>query len=459
MLRRFRAVRPYVLLFAGLSVIYHSNLRPIPSGDSLCTSLLPLSLLLDHTVTLDRFAPWLFSQVPYAHEVIRTIGGHYYSGYPIGGPILVTPLYLPLLAFPGLRHLDPGSLVALARILEKFAATTIAAFSSVVLLLLLKRITSSYWAWRLTLVNALGTLTWSIASQALWQHTTGQLAILGSLLFLESWFQKRDSRGALWACGACSACALAIRPSNIILLLALAAAFWIARASVLEWARWAALPVAAGLAALAYNLYFFHIPTGTYTYGMWAGSMWIGLAGLIFSPGRGVLFYIPVVLFAICAFLPAARATRAKHVPLMAAVTIFSALHYVVMSRVGGWWGGYCWGPRYLTEIMPLMIILIALGAPVLERPWVKRAFVTVAVYCVLIEAVGVYFYPKGHWDNTPIPVDQDGDRNWDWKDNPIRRTLAAGPTWEPYAIVGAALIGGPAAASEKMHELDVHTY
>jgi hypothetical protein len=77
----------------------------------------------------------------------------------------------------------------------------------------------------------------------------------------------------------------------------------------------------------------------------------------------------------------------------------------------------------------------------------------------VLIEAVGVYFYPKGHWDNTPIPVDQDGDRNWDWKDNPIRRTLAAGPTWEPYAIVGAALIGGPAAASEKMHELDVHTY
>jgi hypothetical protein len=55
--------------------------------------------------------------------------------------------------------------------------------------------------------------------------------------------------------------------------------------------------------------------------------------------------------------------------------------------------------------------------------------------------------------------VDHGGSRNWDWRDNPIRRTLAAGPTWEPYAIVGAALTGGTAAASEKMRELDIHLY
>lgn len=452
-------MRPYVLLFVALSFIYHSNLRPIPSGDTLCTSLIPLSLLLDHTVTLDRFAPWLLSHLSYAHNVLRHIGGHYYAGYPIGGAVLVTPLYLPLLGFPGLRHWDPGSLVALARILEKFAATSIAAFSAVALLLLLKRITSPYWAWFLTLVNALATLTWSTASQALWQHTTGQLAILGSLLFQESWLQKRESRGTLWACGACTAGALLIRPSNIILLAALAAAFWLARARLLEWLRWAAIPAAGGLAVLAYNLYFFRIPTGNYTFAMWNSPMYQGLIGLILSPGRGVLFYTPVVLFAVCAFLPASRATRRKHAPLMAAVTVFSALHYLVMSRVLGWWGGYCWGPRYLTEIMPLLVILIALGIPALEQPWVKRAFAVAVVYSVLIEALGVYFYPKGHWDNTPVPVDKAWRRNWDWRDNPIRRTLAAGPTWEPYVIVGAALTGGTEAAARKMRETDIHLY
>ncbi len=74
----------------------------------------------------------------------------------------------------------------LARILEKFAASAIAAFSAVLMLALLFRLTSRYWAWRLTLVYALATATWSIASQALWQHTTVELAIVGALYFLEA---------------------------------------------------------------------------------------------------------------------------------------------------------------------------------------------------------------------------------------------------------------------------------
>ena len=457
--QRFRTARPYLLLFGGLSLIYHSNLRPIPSGDSLCTSLIPLAVLLDHTVQLDRFAPWLLKNVSYAHAVLRHSHGHYYSGHPIGGGLLVTPLYLPLVAVPGLRDWEPGSLVALARILEKFAATTVAALSAVILLLLLQRLTSAYWAWRLTWVYALATATWSIASQALWQHTTGELAIVGALLSLEIWHQNRGSARALWLCGFCAACALMIRPSNIILLPALGAALLLARASVLELLRFSIAPLALGLAVFAYNFYLFRLPTGTYEFPMWAGSIVKGLAGLFFSPGRGLLIYMPIVVFALCALSPAAAAARRKHAPLLAAAIVFAALHSVVMARVTLWWGGYCWGPRYLTEILPLLVIFMAVGTPVLERPWVKRAFATVAVYCVFIQAVGVYFYPKGHWDHTPVPVDNARGRVWDWKDNPIGRTFAAGPTWEPYVIVGAALTQGTAGAQRKMQELGIRLY
>ncbi|HLG99018.1 MAG TPA: hypothetical protein VKX49_22090 [Bryobacteraceae bacterium] len=459
MLRRaLRSACPYILLFLGLSVVYHSNLRPIPSGDSLCTSLLPLSILLDHSVLLDRFGPWLFSHVPYTREVIRLKAGHYFSGYPIAGAVFVTPLYLPLLLVPRIHQWDPGSLVALARILEKFAAAAIAAFSAVVMLALLRRITSRYWAWRLTLVYALATATWSIASQALWQHTTVELAVTGAFFFLESWWRTRAGH-ALWWCGVCAGAALMIRPGEVVLLAALAVALLAGRANLADYARLIVLPLLGGVLALAYNLNFFDNLTGTYTFGMWAGSAVNGVIGLLVSPGRGLLIYMPVAIFALGAFTPMAADARRKFAPLVAAGVTFAVLHFLVVSRVNLWWGGYCWGPRYLTEILPALVMLMALGSAALDRSWIKRSLAVVALYCVFIQVLGAYFYPNGHWDNTPVPVDQAGYRVWNWRDNPIHRTLTAGPLPQPYEIVGAALTGGISAGSRKMHEAGVNLY
>jgi len=455
----WRAARSYVWLFVVLSVLYHSNLRPIPSGDSLCTSLLPFSILLDHTVKLDRFAPWLFANVPYTREVIRTLGGHYYSGYPIWNGVFVTPLYTPLLLIPRLREWDPGALVALARISEKFAASAIAAGSALVMLALLKRLTSTRWAWMLTLVYAIATATWSIASQALWQHTTVEFATAAALYFLERWWCERGFRRALVFCGLCAGCAAMVRPGEVVMLAALLAGLFVARASLSEYVRFLTAPATGGAIALAYNFHFFHNATGTYTFAMWAGSAWNGVIGLLVSPGRGLLIYMPVTLFGLCAFFPRAEDGRSKHRPMLVAASMLIVLHFLVVSRVNLWWGGYCWGPRYLTETLPLFVILMALGSAVLERPWVRRAFSAAVVYGVLIQAVGVYFYPNGHWDNTPVPVDDAGYRNWNWRDNPIGRALAAGPVWQPYAIVGAALTGGVPAASKKMREVGVGLY
>jgi hypothetical protein len=455
----FRTLRPYILLFCALSVIYHSNLRPVASGDSLPAALIPFSLLLDHTVNLDRFGPWLRAHVPYTHWVLNLSGGHYYSYFPIAGGVLVTPLYLPLLLFRGVRDWDAGSLVALARILEKFAASAVAAFSALALLALLKRVTSGYWAWRLTLVYALGTMTWSISSQALWQHTTGQLAIACALWFLKSWSEDRDSTRALWFCGACVGCALMIRPSNALLWAAVMVGLFSTRARVADYIRFSALPLGGALLIAGYNLYVFRTLSGNYPISLLTGNVLKGLAGVLISPGRGLLVYIPFAIFAVCALMPAAADGRTKHTALLWASLAFVVLQIALIAQMAQWWGGYCWSPRYLSEIMPPLIILIALGTPLLERRWLKRSFVLLATYSILIQALGVYFYPKGHWDSTPVSVDDNPARLWDWRDNPIRRTLEAGPAWEPYAIVGAALTGGRADAERKMHELNVNPY
>src|SRR5208337_488974 len=138
------------------------------------------------------------------------------------------------------------------RVAEKFVATLITALSAPLLLLLLKRITSAAWAWCLTLVYALGTATWSISSQALWQHGPAELALVGTLLCLAYWSEHRasmhrTSMAALWICGACAAGAFIFRPTNIVLLPAIFVGLLLAKASITEHIRFWTLPLLGGL--------------------------------------------------------------------------------------------------------------------------------------------------------------------------------------------------------------------
>jgi hypothetical protein len=450
--------RPYILLFLALMVIYHANFRPVDSSDTLPASLTPLAMILDHTVCLDRFVPWLSSHVWYTPYVVHKANGHFFSSYPIGGPILLSPLYVPI-AFAGLRDWEPGSLVIFARIAEKFAATTIAAISAVLLLLLLKRITTTPWAWRLTLVYALATETWSVSSQALWQHGPGELAIVGCFYCLERWTEDRARHGWLWMCGACAAAAFVIRPTNLALLPAVVAGLLAARASLAQHLRLLAAPLLGGVFLASYNWYVFHRLSGGYAVAVLNGSIWPGLIGLYLSPGRGLLIYTPVAIFALCALLPGTAGARRQHNLLVVTAVAFIVLESLVISRSIMWWGGNCWGPRLLTELAPPLIVLMALGVSWIDRPWPRRAFAALALCSVLTQAIGVFFYPNGHWDAALQGVDHAPGHLWDWRDNPIARTVGGGFYWQPYAIVEAALAGGLPAARLRMRELKLSPY
>jgi len=446
------------LLFLGLTVVYHANLRPVDSSDSLPGSLIPLAVILDHGITLDRFVPWLRANVWYAPSVIHEGHGHYFSSYPIGGPLLVSPLYVPL-AFIGLHDWDPASLVMFARIVGKFAATAVAALSAVWLLLLLKRITTAPWAWCLTLVYALATETWSISSQALWQQGPGELAIIGCFYILERWSRDRARNGWLWLCGACVAAAFMIRPTNLVLLPAILVALLLARATLGQHLRLLALPLLGGALLAGYNFFVFHRVSGGYAVSLLTGSTFTGLAGVFLSPGRGLLFYTPIALFALFAFSRPASAVRRRYTALFGAAVVFILLDSISIGRSVIWWGGYCWGPRMLTELAPPLMVLMAIGVGAIDRPWPRRAFAVLALYSVLIQAIGVFFYPKGHWDAGPPSVDNAPARLWAWRDNPVARTVRGGLFWEPYAIVGAALTGGIPAARLRVHELNINPF
>lgn len=452
------ALRQYVLLFVFLSAVYHSNLRPVASGDSLPASLIPFSILLDGSITLDRFGPYMNEHVWYSSFVLHKTGRHWYSFYPIAGPVLATPLYLPIAFVPWIGQQPPGTLISIARVAEKVVAVALAAAAAIFLLLLLRRLTSDRTAWMLTLLFALGTGNWSTSSQALWQHTFGQLAIIGCLYSIERWSASDSESRWYWIAGVFAACALAIRPTNLALMPALLLVLWLRPTRLMHYVRVFVPPVLAAALIAAYNYAVFHRISGGYQARL-DGDLFGGLLGILLSPGRGLLIYTPIAIFALAAFAPRARESREQHRLVVIAASVFSLVHIAFIAKWGAWWGGYCWGPRLLTEICAPVMILMAVGQQAIRWRGLKWGFAGIAAYCCLIQALGVYCYPKGRWDHLPVSVNHDPARLWNWADNPVIRTARGGVAWEPYSIVAAAATGGWSAAAKKLQQLGVNAY
>jgi len=216
------------LLAVASIIIYNANARPITSGDSLPARLIPFSILLDGSLTLDRFFAGRVDPVKFAYSSLDERNKYFYlaarhdrlySKYPVALPILITPVYAPLVFFK--RKWSDSELHVASAVMEKITASLIAALSVAAMFTLLSALTDRRIALALTFAFAFGTTTWTTSSQALWQHGAGVLFMLLALCVLV----KRTNSPAV--AGIFAALAVAIRPSNIF--------FWIALLLIDTW--------------------------------------------------------------------------------------------------------------------------------------------------------------------------------------------------------------------------------
>src|SRR5262249_48302383 len=138
-------------------LIYNANLRAITATDTYAARYLPFSiwrhqsLLLDPIVTdvaqgrkATGTAPW----------IMRGRGGHFISLYPVVLPVVIAPLYLPLIPYLDGKGWHPLELDYVARIMEKLCASLIAATTVMLVYLLLRRRSDPKTAALLTVVFA-----------------------------------------------------------------------------------------------------------------------------------------------------------------------------------------------------------------------------------------------------------------------------------------------------------------
>jgi hypothetical protein len=424
-----------VVAFLLLVNIYLSNDRVIGQIDSVPSSLLPVALLVDGTLTFDKFAEALGGG-DQPNGFRRTNHG-LVSWYPIATGILAVPFYGPVVAVKALvASPSRQDWVQFAMQFQKLPAAVFAALAVLVFWGLCEVAEfSTELSVALTLWFAFGSELFSIGSQTLWQHGPGTLAVVAGLS-AQLRLLRRPSVKAALALSAFCAVAVAIRLPNILI------AGPIGLIGLLQARRlWLPLVVPALIVLgllVAYNLHFFGGLLGNYD---WAprqiatGTWWAGLPGLLWSPGRGLFIYFAVSLIALLALALRPR-TLMNPSALSAGLGAVAALLFY--AGYDTWWGGWCYGPRYLSEIEPIILLLLGLACCRM-RVQLRRGF-CIAVfallpYGVLVQAVGVYSDAATTWSYRPSDVDYAPRRLWDIADNPIFRGLGVS---HPVGAIGS---------------------
>ena len=431
-------------LGVGLWVIFVANGREIGAGDTIPAILLPIAIARGDGFTLDRFEPVISSgdaaatgtgeSLPYFAARKR---GRLVSRYPVAPVVVALPFTLPQIALldrwrPGWDATPVGAL-RYGRWIAKNAAAAVVALAAVLLCQALRAFGLARVALPATLVAALGSPLWTIAAQSPWQHGTGVLALTTAILLLRS----APGRSRALATGLALAVLVAARLPDIVFALPLAGWALLRRPREAPWL--AAGPLVVGSLLAGYNLGWFGTLLGGQVeieavrlpmQGLPAtwGNPLVGAAGTLFSPNRGLLVFCPWVATAAVVALPTLRArfgAGSMAWPLLLGL----CGHFAVVASYSNWWGGWCFGPRYWTEAVPVLAMLLAVA---LEDARTRGAAVRVAVYgtaayAIVLQGIGALYYPSS-WNATPLPTGQHHERLWDWSDSEITRGLREGP-------------------------------
>lgn len=336
--------------------------------------------------------------------------GHWYNLYPPGTSLLCLPL---VLIGDWLNDEIPDSLDRAAAV-SAFAAKVLSAATVALFFLVALTLTSRpSLAWILTFVFAFATPQLGTHGGGLWSHTA---SVFCATLGLGLWVWKGSRFAALTAIPL--AFGFACRPTMALP----AAVFGIAL--LLEDRRKFALFSA--LSALCLGAFVYHslgrwgtvLPpyyTGHVGHGL--GSGLSAFAGTLLSPNRGLFVFCPILIFAVAGGLIARRTGQGK-IYLLA--SIVAVLEWLVASRNGMWWGGHCYGPRLLCEIIPFAILLLIPAWEAIAQHRARRLFLLGAIFScawgIFVQAQALTNKHVYEWNAAPN-IDFNPVRLWDWRD------------------------------------------
>jgi hypothetical protein len=421
----------------ALFAVYVSDGRFVESTDTFGAELLPISILEQHNLWFDQYyvdptsdltgaaavrpgsiAPEVAYRVTpetsWEHTAwwFSVVNGHVLTYFPILAGLINTPAFA-VAAWMGIDL--RANVIALTHI----TAAAVAALSVLGMYLCLVQVSTRRTAVFLSVAFAFGTAVWSTNSRSLYQHGPSLLFLTSAIALLLTRRKRLVGLAGLFV-----GLAVFDRPSNAIA--AAAIALYIVRTerkALRHFAALAAIPLALmlwySMAAWGSPLAFGQgNPPGVL---LQQGEPFEALVGLLLSPNRGLLVFSPILIFSLALVVHALRLSgRPALLPYLLGSSVVT---YAVYCFWPDWSGGHTYGYRYLIDILPSLMLVIAISweRVVAPRAALRAAFVAALLASIYLQGLGATTAPCG-FDDDPNDINYHHERLWDISNGEIAR-------------------------------------
>lgn len=413
-----------VLLVVAVTYAVHDRAPAHQAGgDSIWTVHQSLGLLQDHTFTLSGW-----------NDVLERHPGLNWHRNPDGDPVFDFPWGTALVSTPivgalALREKLSGrslrenirAQLPLHELENTVGSVWVALTTGLLMVLAYRELRSWPAATVVALLFAFATSAFSTMSRALWSHTTAAFFLALALLILQSAARSARGERLLWLLGPVLVLAYACRPTMAVVAAALVVVVAKRHPRRLRGVLVAGA-VSGGVYVLINLSTYGSVQSAYFSPGRLFGSptFFEALAGNWVSPNRGLLIWSPVLVFAAVGVAVARRAGTFD--VLHAAAVVAIVLHWLVISTLEPWFGGWTTGSRLFSEVLPLFVLLMLPAIDMLRRDsgaagWAGRAaFAALLLFSLFTNGRGGTRIETHAWNGTPDrPISS--SRMWEWSD------------------------------------------
>lgn len=395
------------------------------------------SLIKEGNFNLDEFEEQIRENENYG---IEQVNGHYYNYFPIGTTLIAVPFVFTANIFlqPGIEKIPfiknsvqgrsrkavyTYNVIALYHGVELFIASFLMALASVFIFKISKLYLDNIYSLFVTFVFAFCTSVYSVASRGLWSHGP-TILILAIVLYmlLKAKENNSEKKYLISYISIPLFFSFLIRPSNLITIIIVSIYVFIYYRKYF----WKYILYGSAIFILFFiynlNIYGSILPSyyGTERLNLDLTFLQAVFANLI-SPGRGIFIFSPVLLLAIAGIFYKLKNDKDPFDKFLIAIII---LHLLVVSSFSTWWAGLSYGPRFMSDMLPIFIYFFIFGLK-----WILQLTGGYKKLCLSIififTAVSLLIHLKGAvsreawtvWSGTPVPIHEEPMRIWNWKD------------------------------------------
>lgn len=417
----------FVAVFLGHYAVTNNEIGQTKwSGDTKWSVYTSMSIIHDGNTNLDEY--WsgdtgIYKALSGRDHAIEEVAGHYYSAFPIGTPVLTLPIiavYDQAYSLLGKGDFNASIKDRFPLDVERLCASIIVALTSILIYQICNlQLREKKYSLLIVFIFAFCTSAWSTASRVLWQHGPSML-MLTIALYLILLAERRPRFIQFVAIPL--AFSYVVRPTNSISILFITAYVIIYhRKYFLRYFLWAAF---VGVPFLLFNflVYGSLLPVYYRPDRIGDGSLFLeALAGNLISPARGLFIFTPVLLLSILGVFVKFKSKTVQKIDYFLIAIIVA--HWLSISSFPHWWGGWSYGPRFFTDMLPFFIyFLIPVFKELPKLQWKLKVASSamiglLVIFSFFVHSQGAMEEKAMAWNETPADVDKRPARLWDWGD------------------------------------------